>query len=169
MRIFLLGFMGSGKTTIGIQLSHALNYPFFDLDQYIEKQVNKSISDIFELEGENCFRQYETYHLIEIINKSNKAVVATGGGTPCFNQNMQIMQSSGITIYLKANTDTIFHRIKNTAKQRPLLLHKTDDELKKWITETIEQREAYYMQAHYIVDEVKMSIPFIISLIHLAK
>lgn len=169
MRIFLLGFMGSGKTTIGKELAHALNYPFYDLDQYIEQQLQKSIANIFEQDGEEQFRQYETYYLIEIINKSEQAIIASGGGTPCFNQNLQLMQSNGITVYLRAKADTIYKRIKNTAHQRPLLQHRSDNELKQWISTTIQQREAYYMQAQHVIDVEETSIPLIISLLNIQQ
>jgi len=152
MRYFLIGFMGSGKSTLGKQLAHYLNIDFYDLDHYIEQNTQKTIEQIFKKESENAFRTYETQYLHEIVNKTENAVIATGGGTPCYNNNIEYMLENGIVIYLKHNAHTLAQRIIASKTVRPLVQQYHKNELIRWIEEKIMQREPYYSKANLIIN-----------------
>ena len=109
MIIFLLGFMGAGKTTIGRDLANSMNFKFIDLDEYIEKKENSTVFDIFNKKGEKHFRQLEHYSLKELILLNN-IVIATGGGTPCFFDNISIMNKYGLTIYINVDYQTLLSK-----------------------------------------------------------
>lgn len=154
MRIFLLGFMGSGKTTIGEKLAEKLSYQFFDLDNIIEAKTQMKIDEIFYTQGEKFFRDIEKNELEKMFLKDNY-VLSLGGGTPCFNTNMEQMNESGITIYLKLRAEELFNRIiqfsdkeRNT---RPLIAGKNNDELMEFIEELLLHREPYYKQSKIII------------------
>src|SRR5215217_1973749 len=110
--VFLIGFMGSGKTFVGKKLAQLLKTTFIDLDEVIEKSEEKTISQIFSQNGEEFFRERESHYLKSLSERSN-VVIATGGGTPCFHDNMKWMNENGITIYLKAKSEILFDRLKN--------------------------------------------------------
>ena len=151
MRIFLIGFMGCGKTTLGKKLAKQLNYNFIDLDSYIEKTTNKTITEIFENKGEKTFRIVEKESLMEVCKKDN-LVIATGGGTPCFFDNMQKILDSGKAIYLKMEIEDLLERLETEKSQRPLIKNKSAEELKGFIGLTLLERERFYKQASFIVD-----------------
>ncbi|MGQ9846917.1 MAG: shikimate kinase [Bacteroidales bacterium] len=157
MRYFLIGFMGSGKSSLGYQLAKILNIDFFDLDQYIEQSTQKSIQAIFETEGEQPFRNYETKYLNQIISLSDNAVISTGGGTPCFNNNINIMLKNGIVIYLKNNPTTLAKRIFLSKTIRPLVKNMNESELSLWIEEKLKEREVFYNQANLIIEAQNIS------------
>ena len=119
MRIFLIGFMGCGKSSIGEELAKSLNYSFLDLDHYIEKNEDARIVDIFNEKGEDEFRKIEHTYLKNIV-LFNNTVIATGGGTPCYFNNMEIIKHNGVSIYLKYNADTLSLRLFKNKNQRPL-------------------------------------------------
>lgn len=152
MRYFLIGFMGSGKSTLGYRLAKYLNIDFFDLDKYIEQCIQKSIQTIFETEGEVNFRKYETLYLKQIISISDNAVISTGGGTPCFNDNLKVMQNNGIVIYLKHSATTLAKRIFFSKTIRPLVHNMQEDELVIWVSEKLKEREPTYQQANLIIE-----------------
>ncbi len=150
MRIYLIGFMGCGKSSFGKRLAKKLDYPFVDLDEEIEQRAGKSIDEIFKMEGEATFRKMEQDALLDtIIHK--KAVIATGGGTPCFEDNMEFMNSEGVTVYLRMSTLSITHRLENAKKTRPLVHGRKGEELHAFIKKTLADREAYYLQSHCII------------------
>jgi len=150
--IFLIGFMGSGKTTVGKKLSKASNLPFIDLDQLIVEQSGMSISDYFSLHGEDSFREFET-NALKTISYNQGKIVSTGGGTPCFNNNLQWMNERGITIYLQLPPRALLKRLSGKEIQnRPLLQEKSEDEILDFITEKLEEREKFYKGAKLIVD-----------------
>jgi shikimate kinase len=152
MRIFFVGFMGSGKTTHGRLLAEKLNYDFLDLDDYIEEKHKHSISSIIALVGEDGFRKVEKACLHEVLTRNN-IIISTGGGTPCFFDNMEIINNHGLSIFLKADTDILCKRLINCKTEyRPLIKGKSPEELKDYITKTLENRESFYSQAHYILD-----------------
>ncbi|NVO03809.1 MAG: shikimate kinase, partial [Bacteroidetes bacterium] len=134
MRIFLIGFMGCGKSSFGKRLANKLGLSFVDLDIEIETSKGRSVSEIFALEGEKVFRCYETETLIQNTEKDN-LIISTGGGTPCFNENMDLINSKGISIYLKMSSESLLHRLVNSKKERPLIKSMTYFELKKFISD----------------------------------
>lgn len=147
--LFFIGYMGSGKTTLGRAYARAVGYEFIDLDAYIEARFRCTVSQIFTDRGEDGFREIERNMLEEVANFEN-VLVACGGGTPCFFQNMAVMNQHGITIYLDASIDTLFRRLKVAKTKRPLLMNKSDEELRRFISENLERRLPYYQQAQKI-------------------
>lgn len=155
--------MGSGKSTIGKKLANKLSYAFYDLDTEIEKQEGKTISEIFEQKGEEYFRMLESEALKTLSNENQ--VVALGGGTPCFNENIDFINQNGISIYLKYNSGILFSRLVNAKNQRPLLADKTDDELKVFIEAKLTEREIFYNQCLIIAEEENLNTDKLISLL----
>ncbi|MCD7710222.1 MAG: shikimate kinase [Porphyromonadaceae bacterium] len=145
-RIFLIGFMGAGKTTLGKVLAKRLEIDFIDLDQYIEGRFRKSVREIFAKEGEEKFRQMEK-NLLHEVSDFEDVIIATGGGTPCFFDNMDYMNAHGVCIYLQASTDELYKRLVNGRSSRPILSGKNDKELYSFIEETVAFREPFYAQA----------------------
>lgn len=151
MNIYLTGYMGSGKSTVGKKLATKLKMPFIDLDSYIEKKENRSIAEIFETDGEGKFRELEHAYLHEIFQEKD-TIIALGGGTVCYFDNLKLINSNGISIYLKASVDTIFNRLKNAKITRPLFDKSLSDEAVKEKIEThLSNRETFYLQATYKV------------------
>lgn len=150
MRIFLIGFMGSGKSTMGAALARELGLSFIDLDKAIEAKFGNDISAIFTGNGEQHFRELEQQILNESLEKDD-FVMATGGGTPCFSDNMDQMNEAGVTIYLKMSTDLLAERLETETEQRPLLNGKTGHELWTFIHELLTEREPDYLRAKYKV------------------
>ena len=151
MRIFIIGFMGSGKTTYGKQLASLLAYNFIDTDKEVEKISGQNISHIFSQFGENYFRKTETDILEKILKKDN-VVVATGGGTPIFNNNINKMNKVGVTLFLKMEHNTLFERLLLEKDNRPLIKGKNSEELKNFIINENKKRLVFYRQAKYIVN-----------------
>ncbi len=154
-RIFLTGYMGAGKTTLGKAFARELNVPFIDLDWYIEERFHKSIRDLFALHGEEGFREIERGMLHEVGEFEN-LVISTGGGTPCFFDNMDYMNSHGQTVFLDVAPDVLFNRLRLSTRQRPILQGKTDDELRAFIVEALEKRSPFYLQSRYRFDAGKL-------------
>lgn len=164
MRVFLIGFMGCGKSTIGIALAKRMGFDFLDLDKYIEKKEAKSIQQIFEKQGELFFRKKEKIALLEVCKKNN-IVIATGGGTPCFFENMQIIKAKGKSIYLKMEEEELKERLVNQQTQRPLISNKSDEELQNFINSTLLEREEFYNQAGFIVNGKNINSKAILKLL----
>ena len=150
-RIFLLGYMGAGKTTLGKILAKDKNLEFIDLDHFIEARYKKTISQIFEESGEQKFREIESSLLKEVSNFEN-VIISTGGGTPCFFDNIAYMNSCGKTIYLKTSPQSLAKRLNMTKSKRPLLKDKTEKELSDFIIAALQNREPYYNQSHMIFE-----------------
>ena len=147
MLVFLIGYMGSGKSTVGRKLASGLSYSFIDLDKFIENKIGKSIAEIFESQGEDAFREIEKNSLIELGNHRN-TIISCGGGTPCFFDNMLWMKRLGTTIYLQMSPASLMHRLKQGASSRPLLKGKTDEDLLDYIVSSLAIREKFYLDAH---------------------
>lgn len=156
MRIFLIGFMGSGKSHNGKKLAQALNYNFIDLDDYIEEKAKQSIEQIFQQEGETYFRHLEQTCL-KSMTQFNNIVVSTGGGAPCFSDNMQWMKEHGISIFLNPPVDVLLHRLLPRTAHRPLLKGKSKAELRQYIQHKLDERMPIYNQADFIVTLLKES------------
>ena len=151
MRIFLVGFMGAGKSVVGRRLAKSLNLSFYDLDEEIESHYKMSVSAIFQKYDEACFRKLETSVLESFSNKDN-FVLSCGGGTPCFGENMELMNSFGTTIYLKLPTDELVGRISSSYHKRPLTEGKSDEELASYVDAMLKKREPFYSMAKITVD-----------------
>lgn len=145
-RIFLVGYMGSGKTTLGHALAKELNIQFVDLDSYIEERLCKSISQIFAEKGESGFREIER-RLLSEVGEFEDVVISTGGGTPCFFDNIDYMNNQGATVFLDVPVERLFIRLSIARKKRPLIMGKSDDELRSFIIEQLEKRMPYYSKA----------------------
>lgn len=149
-KIFLIGYMGSGKSTVGKKLAAKIGYEFIDLDKFIESEYQQTIPQIFASKGEKEFRAMEHNTLKKVIEKSN-LVVACGGGTPCYYNNMELMNNNGTTVYLKMSVDALVSRLSNAKDKRPLIENKTPDELHAFVNRQLEKREDTYHLAQYIV------------------
>lgn len=163
-RVYLIGYMGSGKSTIGKKLSRKLGFGFIDLDGYVEEHYGKSIPSIFEEEGEQRFRELEKKYLSEVSQLEN-VIISTGGGTPCFFGNMDMMNRSGVTIYLKMSVAALANRLENARTQRPLLTGLTREGLKDFIKEALQKREPFYNQAHYLISGENADVDELMALI----
>ncbi len=149
--LFLVGFMGCGKSTFGRKLGKALGYAFIDMDTYIEEREGKPISQIFAESGETYFRQLET-EAIQSLSNQVHCVIATGGGAPCFNDNMDKMKAIGRTVYLELSPEKLSQRLSLDPTERPVLEGKSGDELFAHITQKLKERETIYLQADFVVD-----------------
>ena len=168
-RVFLIGFMGAGKTSIGKALSAKMKCSFVDIDLFIERRYHKTIRQIFDEKGEEDFREIEKKTLREIAEFED-VVISTGGGTPCFHQNMQFMNEQGITVYLKVTNDELVRRIKLNINARPLLKDLTDNSLRLFVEETMTTRTTFYDQAKIVFDAEKQNINMaIVSIMNLLK
>ena len=167
MRIFLIGYMGSGKTTTGRKMASLYDCPFIDLDTRIETTTGKSISEHFIL-GEDHFRKVEQQTLHNASTDS-KFILSTGGGTPCFHGNMDWMNKNGITVYLKLDPLSLFHRLKASKRPRPLLEGKSDDELLEFIKNNLAEREPVYRQARYQVKGEDLDVLSLVNNINMGE
>lgn len=150
-RIIIIGYMGSGKTTVGRALAHNLGLSFYDLDWYIESRMHKTVKQLFDEKGEAGFRLIERNLLHELAEFEN-IVISCGGGTPCFFDNMAYLNAQGDTVYLKATPDVLYGHLKMGKTVRPLLLDKTEDEMQTFISRQLAERETYYNKAKYTLD-----------------
>ncbi|MCQ2197571.1 MAG: shikimate kinase [Bacteroidaceae bacterium] len=150
-RIILIGYMGAGKTTVGRQLALNMGVQFYDLDWYIEMRYHTRVADIFAEKGEAGFREIERNMLHEVAEFEN-VVLSCGGGTPCFFDNMDYMNSLAETVYLKATPEVLAQHLRMGKVERPLIKGKSDEELLTFIRESLEKREPFYNQAKHIID-----------------
>lgn len=153
MKIVLVGYMGSGKTTIGSLLSERLNLPLIDLDQYISERQKMSITDIFKQKGAVYFRKLEREALSYLGQSADSFILSTGGGTPCFGDNMRQMLnfSNARVLYLKLSIPELVHRLEGAMDQRPLLQGLDKTVLPEFIGKHLFERAPFYEQAHLVV------------------
>lgn len=152
MIVILIGYMASGKSSLGKVLATRLNYNFIDLDDFIETKEKMTIKNIFDTKGEIYFRKVESLYLKELIHDVNDTVLSVGGGTPCYGSNMRtVLDSDNVkSIYLKASIPSLINRLKNEKFKRPLISHiKTNHELTEFIGKHLFERSSYYDQAHF--------------------
>jgi shikimate kinase len=147
--LYLIGFMGVGKTTIGKQIAAFNKVVFIDTDSQIEKETSKSIKEIFETDGEIAFRKLETDTIRSI---DRKAIIACGGGLPAHNNNIEYLKHKGTVIYLKASTETLIKRLEKNKNKRPLISKLTNDKLLEFIRKILKEREETYKQADYTIE-----------------
>ncbi|MCK5136008.1 MAG: shikimate kinase [Bacteroidales bacterium] len=154
-RIFLIGFMGSGKSTHGSILARKIGYDFVDMDQLIEETAGMTIPGIFSEHGEQVFRKWEHDILLELCNRE-RVVVSTGGGAPCHNDMIRIMNDHGATIYIQLPPEVLKDRLLTSKTDRPLIKGKSESELLEYITSLLSERENYYQQARFMVNGVNL-------------
>ena len=153
MRIFLIGYMGSGKTKIGKLMASQMGYTFVDTDQQLETRYKMSVSGIFETLGETEFRKAERA-CIENLTRTEQVIISTGGGVPCHNDNMALMKSTGKTVYLNVPVAELISRLSEPRRKekRPLLAKLSDSELSEYINKTLNARLPFYEMADIIID-----------------
>lgn len=155
MIVVLMGYMGSGKSTVGKELATLLNYSFIDLDAYISKKEEAKITKLFQLKGEIYFRKKETEYLSELITTSENVVLALGGGTPCYGTNMSVLISAPNVklFYLKLSIPNLVARLFDEREKRPLISHlNSEAELTEFIGKHLFERTQYYNQAEFIIN-----------------
>ena len=143
-RVALIGFMGAGKTFMGQKLAKKLSFPFLDLDDYIAQKEKKTIPEIFQLYGEQQFREIEHSHLKSLCASKQNTVLSTGGGTPCFFNNINLLNESFQTVYLERKESFLFDILREEKEKRPLISKKNDTELAQYIHETLKKRSVFY-------------------------
>ena len=154
-RIFLIGYMGAGKTTLGKAFARAMGLTFIDLDWYIEERFHKTIRELFTERGEDAFRDLERRMLHEA-GEFEDVVISVGGGTPCFFDNVDYMNSVGETVFLDVDIRVLFRRLKIAKQQRPLLDGKSDEELMLFIQESLQKRLPFYTRAKHTFNGEKL-------------
>lgn len=165
MRIYLIGFMGSGKSHWGRLISASLKLPYFDLDAVIEKREGKTIAAIFDELGEEAFRGMEKSLLEELTEEYENMVLSCGGGTPCYFGNIDFMKDKGKVIWLNTGIDTLVSRLMKEKQHRPLLRDIPDADMKAVIIKKLHDRKIYYEQAHVALPEEDLTLEQIITAI----
>lgn len=170
MKVVLVGLPGSGKSTFGKQLAAAMNFEFFDLDQLIEARQHLSIQEIFTLKGEENFRQIESTLLQEVLDREGDFVLATGGGAPCFGENMARINEKGIAVYLDIPFTSIASRLSNSKTTRPMFMGLAKEQILEKLQQLLESRSEYYQQAKIKLSGEDFSAELLISeLVRLLK
>ncbi|HZE83826.1 MAG TPA: shikimate kinase [Puia sp.] len=163
MKIFLIGFMGSGKTHWGKLLSVKLQLPFHDLDTEVVEKNGRSVSEIFAEKGEEYFRYQEKEVLEELVEREERLVLSCGGGTPCFFNNIDFMKKSGKVVWLNTSVETLKNRLLMERMSRPLIREIGDDELQRYIVRKLSERRMYYEQADVMVNEESITLEQLIQ------
>lgn len=143
--------MGTGKTTAGRELAKALNLEFVDIDHFIQARYLKTVAQLFEEVGEDEFRKIES-NILKEVGEFQDVVISTGGGTPCFFDNIDYMNQVGTTIYLKATPEALSSRLNTCKDKRPLIKDKNEEELYHFVVESLEKREPFYSKAQIIFE-----------------
>lgn len=166
MYIFFVGYMGAGKSSLAKKVAKKLNWPFIDMDHALEIQFACSISEFFQEKGEAAFRLAERDYLLQLPTGENK-IIATGGGVPCFQDNMKHMNSLGLTIYLQRPVAELENRIANSGKKRPLVDHLSQEERLQFIENHLKERESFYLQSQWILNREEQTANQIVEKIQL--
>lgn len=154
-RIFLTGYMGAGKTTVGKELAERTGLSFIDLDVFIEERYHRTVSRLFAEYGEDKFRDIER-RLLHEVAEFEDIIISTGGGTPCFFDNMEFMNAAGKTVYLQVSVDELAARLETCRHTRPVLQNRTGEELKSFITDSLQKRLPFYEKAQMIFPAERM-------------
>lgn len=167
MRVYLLGFMGCGKSTVGKQIAKELGWEFIETDKLISKTSNLSIKEIFKTLGENTFRNFESNILENIAkqNESSNMIISTGGGLPCNDNNISIIKESGISIYIKLSEEILTERLKKGKDKRPVISNTPDEQLDIQIKQLMKERSKYYEESDEIIICDRISTNEIVSII----
>jgi shikimate kinase len=155
--VYIIGFMGSGKSTAGKKLASSLGWTFIDLDRKIEEIAGKTIPEIFASDGETQFRNLEC-KVLRTLKSQVKTIVSTGGGTPCHGENMEFMLETGLTVYLRLSPAQLVERLMGSTNERPLLKDIPDSHLPGFIEGKLAEREKYYYKANIIIDGTNLDI-----------
>jgi shikimate kinase len=166
MKVYLIGYMGSGKTTVGKKLARSLNYEFIDLDSQIEAVLGTTISDFFQEKGEDAFREIEREELHNTFQVEN-TVISLGGGTPCFFDNLEQINKHGKSVYLKLSATSLASRLQNAKTPRPLIKDLTDGELFEFVQQQLGERERFYNRTHILIKGENLKIQDLVSLLNL--
>jgi len=158
MKLILLGYMGSGKSSVSKVLGDKLDIDSLDLDDYITEIENNSINEIFNNRGEIYFRLKENKYLKELLDSDKSFVLALGGGTPCYADNMNLIVKNAKSVYLKGNINTLFDRLHKEADSRPLISDLSEHKLKEFIAKHLFERAPFYEQANHIISIDNKSI-----------
>ncbi|MCB0835704.1 MAG: shikimate kinase [Bacteroidetes bacterium] len=159
MILFLIGFMGAGKSTLGKMAARQWNWTFIDLDDIIESREGKTIPEIFSDQGEDAFRHAETEALKAVDQMiQGPTIIAAGGGTPCFGTNMEIMNQKGITVYLKPDPETLIERLWYQKDYRPMIKDVPEEEFPNFIKSLLAKREESYQKAEYTLEDEQISV-----------
>lgn len=164
--IFLVGFMGCGKTSWGRKLAAGLGYDFIDLDHALEAKVGSTVAEYFASHGEDSFRKLEC-EILKTTDYPQNTVISTGGGLPCFFNNMDWMNSQGRTLYIQLSPKALGNRLENAKTPRPVLQGKKGDELVEFIEHKLAEREDFYLQATHTVSGIDMSVEGLIEILGL--
>lgn len=163
-KIILLGYMGSGKSTIAKSLSEKTQIQLFDLDKIIENRTNLSIKTIFETKGEVYFRKLEHEIFKELMASDEKLIISLGGGTPCYANNHEMLNGDGIaSFYLKGSIDTLYERLLSIKENRPLIANQSEDDMKEYIAKHLFDRSFYYNQATYKISIDAKSVEDVVN------
>ncbi len=165
MKIILLGFMGSGKSVFGKRLAKRLNIKFFDLDKHIEQNYRMTIPSIFSTFDETVFRNIEKIELVKIL-KEDSFVLSCGGGTPCFNNNIDTINDYGLSIYIELDQESLVERLSKSRTKRPLITGLKQEELANKVSELLKIREKNYKQAHITVNGNDINLKDVIQQIN---
>ena len=173
-RIILIGYMGSGKTTVGKALSKETGMMFYDLDWYIESRMHKTVAQIFAERGEEGFRKIE-YNMLHEVAEFEDVIISCGGGTPCFFDNIDYLNGQGDVCYLKATPEVLYKHLLMGKVERPLIKGKSPEELINFITEQVGKREEFYTKARFTLDvslmdsfeKIKLSVDALRELLNL--
>jgi shikimate kinase len=168
MRIFLIGYMGCGKSTMGRALAASLNMTFIDLDTYLEERYFRTIPQIFAEEGEENFRLKER-KVLEEVSAFDKVIIATGGGAPCFFDNIELMNNSGCCIFLDVEIDSLVNRLIHAKTERPLIKGKSPEELHLFIEGMMQKRRPFYEKARYILKGNEITPDQVIGLLNVSN
>jgi shikimate kinase len=162
--IYIIGFMGSGKTTAGKKIASLLGWKFIDLDKKVEEHTGKTIPEIFSEHGETYFRDIET-RLLRNLNTCTDTIVSTGGGTPCYNNNMDYMVETGLTLYLKLSVGQLISRLSASKGERPLIKDLDPAELRSFIGEKLAEREKCYSRSEITAEGIDLDMSMILTVV----
>lgn len=161
--VFLVGFMGCGKTSWGRKLAAGLGYAFIDLDHTLEAHAGMTVAEYFATHGEADFRRLES-EILKTTQYPENTIVSTGGGLPCFFDHMEWMNSQGQTLYIQLSPKALGNRLENARVSRPVLQGKKGEELVAFITHKLAEREGFYLQATHVVDGINMSVEHLMEI-----
>ncbi|MCK5821625.1 MAG: shikimate kinase [Bacteroidales bacterium] len=161
----IIGFMGSGKTTLGKQMAKIWEYKFIDLDVYITKMYGMSISALFKEYGEAGFRQRESQALNEVLAQNQICILSLGGGTPCSNFNLKLIKEKTLSIYLKLSPEELTNRLLRSKNPRPLIRNKSADELLGYIEAELDKRELFYSQADLTIQSDSIQLTDLLTFV----